>query len=141
MPYGSPSLSSPVVVVTDWQKQAQAAAGAQGFEGVVLGEALSPEGNGCRKLSLRDITAGEGIRTLNSQLGRLTLYQLSYARDRSVIAAGAARGRADAKIAFEDPGNPPEWEREDLNLRRRLPADLQSAPFDHSGTLPQRQGD
>jgi hypothetical protein len=29
------------------------------------------------------------------------------------------------------------WTGKDLNLRRLLPADLQSAPFDHSGTRPQ----
>ena len=29
-----------------------------------------------------------------------------------------------------------EWGGEDLNLRRQLPADLQSAPFGHSGTSP-----
>src|SRR3990172_2185648 len=28
------------------------------------------------------------------------------------------------------------WRGEDLNLRRRTPADLQSAPFGHSGTPP-----
>ena len=28
------------------------------------------------------------------------------------------------------------WRREDSNLRRPKPADLQSAPFDHSGTPP-----
>ena len=28
------------------------------------------------------------------------------------------------------------WRRKDLNLCRRTPADLQSAPFDHSGTPP-----
>ena len=28
------------------------------------------------------------------------------------------------------------WERLDLNQRRTKPTDLQSAPFDHSGTLP-----
>ncbi len=29
------------------------------------------------------------------------------------------------------------WAGEDSNLRRRMPADLQSAPFNHSGTCPQ----
>src|SRR6266568_5299636 len=45
------------------------------------------------------------------------LYQLSYAR--------APRA--------------PEWWGKDSNLRRLTPADLQSAPFGHSGTPPRRQ--
>jgi len=31
-----------------------------------------------------------------------------------------------------------EWERLDSNQRRHKPADLQSAPFGHFGTLPRR---
>ena len=30
------------------------------------------------------------------------------------------------------------WGEKDLNLRRREPTDLQSAPFDHSGISPNR---
>ena len=33
------------------------------------------------------------------------------------------------------------WRRLDSNQRRRKPTDLQSAPFSHSGTPPQRTGD
>src|SRR2546425_6287904 len=59
--------------------------------------------------------AGNGIRTRDIQLGRLTLYQLSYSRD------GKWRSW---------------WRGKDSNLRRRKPADLQSAPFGRSGTPP-----
>ncbi len=54
--------------------------------------------------------AGDGIRTRDIQLGRLELYQLSYTR---MV-----------------------WRGKDSNLRRLMPADLQSAPFGHSGTPP-----
>src|SRR5438309_4488468 len=60
--------------------------------------------------------AGNGVRTRDIQLGRLTLYQLSYSRG----------------FRF------PEWwwREKDSNLRRRVPADLQSAPFGRSGIPP-----
>src|SRR5919201_2819241 len=65
------------------------------------------------------VGAGNGIRTRDIQLGRLTLYQLSYSRASS----------------------PAWWWREkDSNLRRREPADLQSAPFGRSGIPPERFG-
>src|SRR5713101_1683723 len=62
--------------------------------------------------------AGNVIRTRDIQLGRLTLYQLSYSRG----------------FRF------PEWwwREKDSNLRRREPADLQSAPFGRSGIPPLR---
>src|SRR5256885_6788846 len=59
--------------------------------------------------------AGNGIRTRDIQLGRLTLYQLSYSRAVSLW-----------------------WREKDSNLRRREPADLQSAPFGRSGIPPGR---
>ena len=50
--------------------------------------------------------------TRDPQLGRLMLYQLSYFRISNL------------------------WARMDSNHRRRKPADLQSAPFGHSGICP-----
>ena len=54
--------------------------------------------------------AEDGTQTRDPQLGRLMLYRLSYFRRK--------------------------WARMDSNHRRRKPADLQSAPFGHSGTCP-----
>src|SRR5206468_4789661 len=64
--------------------------------------------------------AGDGNRTRDPELGRLALYHLSYSRRSSFVSS------------------PEEWRGEDSNLRRQSPADLQSAPFGHSGTSPQR---
>ena len=44
----------------------------------------------CRRHQAQ-LGAGEGIRTLNSQLGRLELYQLSYSR-KSVTTLGCCHG-------------------------------------------------
>jgi hypothetical protein len=62
--------------------------------------------------------AGEGVRTLDPQLGRLVLYQLSYTR-------------LQVSLKIEE-----WWRGLDSNQRRHTPADLQSAPFSHSGTTP-----
>ena len=51
--------------------------------------------------------AEDGAQTRDPQLGRLMLYQLSFW-----------------------------WAKMDSNHRRRKPADLQSAPFGHSGICP-----
>ena len=67
--------------------------------------------------------AGNGIRTRDPELGRLALYQLSYSRPH-----GAPKK--------ESPRSDYWWRGEDSNLRRHKPADLQSAPFGHSGTSP-----
>ena len=75
--------------------------------------------------------AGDGIRTRDIQLGKLTLYQLSYSR------AGGAEPRSRA-------GDPTHryrrllawWAGLDSNQRRHKPTDLQSVPFNHSGTYP-----
>ena len=56
--------------------------------------------------------AEDGAQTRDPQLGRLMLYQLSYFRISNL------------------------WARMDSNHRRHKPADLQSAPFGHSGTCP-----
>ena len=55
--------------------------------------------------------AEDGAQTRDPQLGRLMLYQLSYFRNFL-------------------------WAKMDSNHRRRKPADLQSAPFGHSGICP-----
>ena len=47
------------------------------------------------------------------------------------------RQRTDLSTLSNAGGSRREWRREDSNLRRRLPADLQSAPFGHSGTSPE----
>src|SRR5258705_8870043 len=56
--------------------------------------------------------AGNGTRTRDPKLGRLALYQLSYSRNTKMV------------------------EREGFEPSKALPADLQSAPFGHSGTSP-----
>ena len=58
--------------------------------------------------------AEDGAQTRDPQLGRLVLYRLSYFR-----------------IFFNKM-----WVVMDSNHRRRAPADLQSAPFGHSGNHP-----
>ena len=63
--------------------------------------------------------AGDGNRTRDPELGRLALYHLSYSR---------ASCPSSSSVV--------EWRGEDSNLRRHSPADLQSAPFGHSGTSP-----
>ncbi len=60
--------------------------------------------------------AEDGAQTRDPQLGRLVLYQLSYFR-----------------IVFFPTFL---WAQMDSNHRRRKPADLQSAPFGHSGICP-----
>jgi hypothetical protein len=58
------------------------------------------------------IGAGNGTRTRDPKLGRLALYQLSYSRNCMMV------------------------EREGFEPSKASPADLQSAPFGHSGTSP-----
>jgi hypothetical protein len=60
-----------------------------------------------------DNGAGEEARTLDFHLGRVALYQLSYARKQKKW-----------------------WRGVDSNHRKLTLADLQSAPFGHSGTTP-----
>lgn len=61
--------------------------------------------------------AENGTQTRDPQLGRLVLYQLSYFRNISHFQLL-------------------EWVQMDSNHRRRKPAELQSAPFGHSGNCP-----
>ena len=63
-------------------------------------------------ISHAQIGAGNGTRTRDPKLGRLALYQLSYSRKTKMV------------------------EREGFEPSKALPADLQSAPFGHSGTSP-----
>ncbi len=62
--------------------------------------------------------AEDGAQTRDPQLGRLMLYQLSY-----------FRFLESTEWFFL-------WVVMDSNHRRRKPADLQSAPFGHSGNYP-----
>ena len=62
--------------------------------------------------------AENGAQTRDPQLGRLVLYQLSYFRITL------------KQHLFK------RWAKMDSNHRRRKPADLQSAPFGHSGICP-----
>ena len=64
-------------------------------------------------LALSVMRAEDGAQTRDPQLGRLMLYQLSYFRISLFL-----------------------WAKMDSNHRRRKPADLQSAPFGHSGICP-----
>src|SRR5262249_42861442 len=76
-----------------------------------------------------NVGAGNGTRTRDPQLGRLTLYQLSYSRFEISPPGSPSRfRRARAFVRW--------WGEEDSNLRRHSPADLQSAPFVHSGISP-----
>ena len=59
--------------------------------------------------------AEDEAQTRDPQLGRLMLYQLSYFRNLFL------------------------WAKMDSNHRRRKPADLQSAPFGHSGICPESE--
>jgi hypothetical protein len=65
--------------------------------------------------------AGDGARTRDIKLGRLALYQLSYSRTATCTATAPAL---------------PRWWEKDSNLRRREPADLQSAPVGRLGIPP-----
>ena len=70
------------------------------------------------------LRAGEGTRTLDNQLGRLELYQLSYTRN-PFISIGVVLDRpGSCRIRFVAFGRGTGWWREvDSNLRRHEPAD------------------
>ncbi len=67
-----------------------------------------------RTISDSPLGAEDGAQTRDPQLGRLMLYQLSYFRNSRLSS----------------------WAKMDSNHRRHKPADLQSAPFGHSGIRP-----
>ena len=60
------------------------------------------------------------------------LYQLSYFRKNKPHQGSLSMSSSDAC----NPDRFGEWEEMDSNHRRRTPADLQSAPFGHSGIFP-----
>ena len=64
-----------------------------------------------KNISFYCLRAEDGAQTRDPQLGRLMLYQLSYFRNFL-------------------------WAKMDSNHRSRKTADLQSAPFGHSGICP-----
>ena len=72
--------------------------------------------------TLNPSRAGDEARTRDLQLGRLPLYQLSYARIQVI---------ANILLALSS-----KWGEQDSNLRRHTPADLQSAPVGHFGISP-----
>jgi hypothetical protein len=72
--------------------------------------------------TLNPSRAGDEARTRDLQLGRLPLYQLSYARN--------SLSNITFLMLFS------KWGEQDSNLRRHTPADLQSAPVGHFGISP-----
>ena len=80
--------------------------------------------------------AEDEAQTRDPQLGRLMLYQLSYFRKNTVVGVTRSRIRRPDAPDFCIP-NGFQWEVMDSNHRRRTPADLQSAPFGHSGICPE----
>ena len=77
-----------------------------------LGTSSLPRKCSTAELFRQNIRAEDGAQTRDPQLGRLMLYQLSYFRILHL------------------------WAVMDSNHRRRKPAELQSAPFGHSGNCP-----
>ena len=75
------------------------------------------------------LRAEDEAQTRDPQLGRLMLYQLSYFRM-------ATPSPTIAMIVKPRIGRRLMWAQMDSNHRRRKPADLQSAPFGHSGIRP-----
>ena len=64
------------------------------------------------------------------------LYQLSYFRKKYHPSEFARPSRTSCAPDFATPTGFIKWEVMDSNHRRRTPADLQSAPFGHSGNFP-----
>ena len=79
--------------------------------------------------------AGNGTQTRDPQLGRLMLYQLSYSRNLSL---SSHQGEYPPTFRSKS-GTRPEfslWAVMDSNHRKLTLAELQSAPFGHSGNCP-----
>ena len=76
--------------------------------------------------------AGDGARTRDIKLGRLALYQLSYSRKPALLFPCTPTLPSHSSSLTPAP----RWWGKDSNLRRREPADLQSAPVGHLGTPP-----
>jgi hypothetical protein len=81
--------------------------------------------------------AGDGARTRDIKLGRLALYQLSYSRGTTSFThpPHTSQNKKFGTDEHSDIPDPPWWGK-DSNLRRREPADLQSAPVGRLGTPP-----
>jgi hypothetical protein len=61
-----------------------------------------------RREAARFMEAGDGVRTHDPQLGKLMLYQLSYARVGSILAAGVRREIGfDLERVYGDPSYGP----------------------------------
>jgi hypothetical protein len=81
------------------------------------------------------IRAGNGTQTRDPQLGRLMLYQLSYSRNLSL---SSHQGEYPPTFRSKT-GYSPDfklWAVMDSNHRKLTLAELQSAPFGHSGNCP-----
>jgi hypothetical protein len=86
-----------------------------------------------------------GIEPVNLFLTKEALYLLSYVGNLKTVYFWSGRRdsnsrhsawKAEALPTELLPHRPEWWWGEDLNLRRRMPTDLQSVPFGHSGTPP-----
>ena len=80
-----------------------------------------------------NLGAEDEAQTRDPQLGRLMLYQLSYFR--LLVKVAIPSGIPSGISAFTK-ATSASWEKMDSNHRRYKPADLQSAPFGHSGNFP-----
>ena len=81
--------------------------------------------------------AEDEAQTRDPQLGRLMLYQLSYFRkNRPYQSYPLPHTVSRRRRASNSNRHSFLWEVMDSNHRRRTPADLQSAPFGHSGNFP-----
>src|SRR6185295_3886363 len=84
--------------------------------------------------------AGEGTRTLDNQLGRLELYQLSYTRSPFIyVALAVGSPSAVVVVSLASLRGRPGVNRGGRWIRTTVgagPADLQSAPFGRSGIPP-----
>ena len=83
-----------------------------------LGTSSLPRKCSTAELHRQQIRAEDGAQTRDPQLGRLMLYQLSYFRILAKVITLFL------------------WAKMDSNHRSRKTADLQSAPFGHSGICP-----
>jgi hypothetical protein len=87
---------------------------------------------------LKSSGAGEGNRTLVVSLeGFCSTIELHPLNELLISKAASACCGCFASCMPESPGDC-WWRRLDSNQRRRKPTDLQSAPFNHSGTPPRR---
>ena len=94
--------------------------------------------------SVAPARAADGIRTHDLVLTKDALYRLSYSSPRFVTDPNAVPARnhgpshpiLSKPVRADKPHTPAKWAGQDSNLRGRVAADLQSAPFGRSGTRP-----